>query len=59
MLCLKKLWLCQLQRSLNTLTIFVQESEYTYDDFDYIIELRSTPDEEIKFDPLTSQPEGV
>ena len=39
--------------------IFVQESEYTYDDFDYIIELRSTPDEEINFDPLTSQEEGV
>jgi hypothetical protein len=27
--------------------IFVQESEYTYDDFDYIIELRSTPDEKL------------
>ncbi|MEX1028939.1 MAG: YmfK family protein [Paenibacillaceae bacterium] len=39
--------------------IFVQESEYTFDDFDYIIELRSTPDEEINFDPLTSQSEGV
>jgi hypothetical protein len=39
--------------------IFVQESEYTYDDFDYIIELRSTPDEEINFDPLTSHEEGV
>jgi hypothetical protein len=39
--------------------IFVQESEYTYDDFDYIIELRSTPDEEINFDPLTSREEGV
>jgi hypothetical protein len=38
--------------------IFMQESEYTYDDFDYIIELRSTPEEEIHFDPLTSQPEG-
>ncbi len=38
--------------------IFVQESEYTYDDFDYIIELRSTPDEEIKFEPSHSQPEG-
>jgi hypothetical protein len=39
--------------------IFVQESEYTYDDFDYLIELRSTPDEEINFDPLTSREEGV
>ncbi len=38
--------------------IFVQESAYTFEDFDYIIELRSTPDEEINFEPLTSQPEG-
>jgi len=38
--------------------IFVQESEYSYDDFHYIIELRSTPDEEINFEPIGSQPEG-
>jgi hypothetical protein len=39
--------------------VFVQESEYTFDDFDYIIELRSTPDEEINFNPSTSKSEGV
>jgi hypothetical protein len=39
--------------------IFVQESEYTFDDFDYIIELRSTPDEEINFIPSNSQAEGI
>ncbi|WP_243386934.1 YmfK family protein [Bacillus kexueae] len=30
--------------------IFVQNSEYTIDDFDYIIELRHEPDEEITYD---------
>src|SRR5699024_228612 len=30
--------------------IFVQSTEYTMDDFDYIIELRTTEDEEIKYD---------
>ncbi|MGM7701241.1 DUF3388 domain-containing protein [Pseudalkalibacillus sp. Hm43] len=30
--------------------IFVRESEYTMDDFDYIIELRDDPDEEITYD---------
>lgn len=30
--------------------IFVKESNYEYSDFDYIIELRNTPEEEINFD---------
>ncbi|WP_221564470.1 DUF3388 domain-containing protein [Alkalihalobacillus sp. TS-13] len=30
--------------------IFVRDSEYTLDDFDYIIELRSNPEEEITYD---------
>ncbi|WP_080846382.1 DUF3388 domain-containing protein [Cytobacillus gottheilii] len=30
--------------------IFVQNTEYTLNDFDYIIELRHEPDEEIKYD---------
>jgi hypothetical protein len=30
--------------------IFVRETEYTLDDFDYIIELRNHPDEEINYD---------
>jgi CRISPR/Cas system-associated protein endoribonuclease Cas2 len=30
--------------------IFVQNTEYTLDDFDYIIELRNSPDEEIVYD---------
>ncbi len=30
--------------------IFVQNTEYTMDDFDYIIELRNDPDEEITYD---------
>ena len=30
--------------------IFVQNTEYTLDDFDYIIELRHHPDEEITYD---------
>jgi len=34
--------------------IFVRESEYTYDDFDVIVELRHTPDEEINYDQLTN-----
>ncbi|WP_138414719.1 YmfK family protein [Aquibacillus sediminis] len=32
--------------------IFVQQTEYTMDDFDYIIELRREEDEEIKYDPI-------
>ena len=30
--------------------IFVQNTEYSLDDFDYIIELRNNPDEEITYD---------
>jgi len=33
--------------------IFVRESEYSYDDFDIIIELRNNPDEEIVYDTFT------
>jgi hypothetical protein len=29
--------------------IFVQNTEYTIDDFDYIIEIRNEPDEEITY----------
>nr|WP_154305927.1 DUF3388 domain-containing protein [Metabacillus lacus] len=32
--------------------IFIQNSEYTMDDFDYIIELRNGADEEIKYDDV-------
>lgn len=32
--------------------IFVQHSEYTIEDFDYIIELRTTPDQEITYEVL-------
>ncbi len=34
--------------------VFVQESEYTYDHFDIIIELRNNPNEEIIYDTFTS-----
>ncbi|KAA9006454.1 DUF3388 domain-containing protein [Paenibacillus spiritus] len=34
--------------------IFVRESNYTFDDFDIIIELRSTPGEEIVYDNFTA-----
>ncbi|WP_128894179.1 DUF3388 domain-containing protein [Longirhabdus pacifica] len=34
--------------------VFVRESEYTYDIFDYIVELRSHPDEEINYDAITT-----
>lgn len=33
--------------------IFVQQTEYNIDDFDYIIELRSNENEEITYDPIT------
>ncbi len=33
---------------------FVQNSEYTMDDFDYIIELRNNPDEEITYEVMNS-----
>ncbi|SDJ71136.1 YmfK family protein [Sediminibacillus albus] len=32
--------------------IFVQQTEYTLNDFDYIIELRNDENEEIKYDPI-------
>ena len=32
---------------------FVQNSEYTMDDFDYIIELRNSPDEEITYEVIS------
>jgi hypothetical protein len=32
--------------------VFIQNTEYTMDDFDYIIELRNDPDEEIKYDAV-------
>jgi hypothetical protein len=38
--------------------IFVRESEYDYNVFDYIIELRNTPDEEINYESLTNSIEG-
>lgn len=38
--------------------IFMRESEYTYENFNYIIELRSTPDEEINYDSFTLPDEG-
>ncbi|MFB9329766.1 DUF3388 domain-containing protein [Paenibacillus aurantiacus] len=34
--------------------IFVKESAYDYSTFDYIIELRNTPDEEINYDSFTA-----
>lgn len=38
--------------------IFVQATEYTIDDFDYIIELRSDEKEEITYEPLENAPFG-
>lgn len=34
--------------------IFIKESAYEYSDFDYIIELRNTPDEEISYESFTT-----
>ncbi|QGQ96296.1 DUF3388 domain-containing protein [Paenibacillus psychroresistens] len=34
--------------------IFIRESEYDYHTFDYIIELRNSPDEEISYDSFTT-----
>jgi hypothetical protein len=34
--------------------IFIRESEYDYSTFDYFIELRNSPDEEISYDNLTT-----
>lgn len=38
--------------------VFVQSTEYTLDDFDYIIELRSQEDEEITYEAIEDQPFG-
>jgi hypothetical protein len=38
--------------------IFVRESEYDYDIFNYIIELRNHPDEEINYETFTETVEG-
>jgi hypothetical protein len=37
--------------------IFIRESEYDYNTFDYIIELRNSPDEEISYESFTNQME--
>jgi hypothetical protein len=34
--------------------IFVRETEYQYEDFDIIVELRNSPDEEIIIDTFTN-----
>lgn len=34
--------------------IFIRESEYTYDTFDYIVELRNYPEEEINYQSFTT-----
>src|SRR4051812_36881361 len=34
--------------------IFIKESQYTYDHFNYIVELRHTPDEEISYETFTN-----
>ncbi|ANX12355.1 hypothetical protein ABE41_010060 [Fictibacillus arsenicus] len=38
--------------------LFVQQTEYTLDDFDYIIELKSHRDEEITYEALKEDPTG-
>ena len=38
--------------------VFVQATEYTLDDFDYIIELRSHKDEEITYEIIERGPNG-
>ncbi|MFD2670034.1 DUF3388 domain-containing protein [Marinicrinis sediminis] len=39
--------------------IFVRESEFDYDCFDYIVELRTEPDEVIDYESITSNIEGI
>ncbi|MNJ05846.1 hypothetical protein D3C73_1674470 [compost metagenome] len=34
--------------------VFIQESDFTYDNFDIIIELRNNPDEQIVYDTFTT-----
>lgn len=38
--------------------IFVRDSEYDYNDFNYIVELRNTPDEEISYESFTANYDG-
>ncbi len=38
--------------------IFVRETEYTLDRFNYIVELRNTPDEEITYESFTNNLDG-
>jgi hypothetical protein len=38
--------------------IFMRESEYTYEHFDYMVELRAAPDEEINYDQFTIPEDG-
>jgi hypothetical protein len=38
--------------------IFMRESEYTYDHFDYIVELRASPDEDISLDQSAIPEDG-
>jgi hypothetical protein len=38
--------------------IFIRESEYEYDHFNYIVELRNNPEEEISYDKITNSIEG-
>lgn len=38
--------------------IFIRESQYDHSHFDYIIELRNTPDEEITYDTFTANYDG-
>lgn len=38
--------------------VFIQESEYDYEDFNFIVELRRTPDEVIDMEAITSRMEG-
>jgi hypothetical protein len=38
--------------------IFIRESEFDYDAFNYIVELRTTPDEEISYESFTTNYEG-
>src|SRR5699024_3371948 len=35
--------------------IFIQQTQYTMDDFDYIIEIRRNEDEEITYEPIENQ----
>ena len=45
-----KLCVCHAVKVVEHPDIFVQNTEYSLDDFDYIIELRHDPDEEITYE---------